>query len=128
MYVEDWMRQKEVTGLTVIIDMASIGDDGRGDTRGCKLAELATDHSIPAPPEMVQAAEEETMFESLLRGAVTPEEHMLLCLIDGLVDEAWRFKTGKALRGELRRLFTGKGYSERRFYAAFHGIEKKVCL
>lgn len=128
MYSEQWMRQKEVTGLTVIIDMAAMGDKGYADPRGCELGMKAVDHSIPTPPETLEMAEEETMLERLLREAVTPEEHTLLEMIDGLVDEAWRFNTGMALRGELRRLFTGRGFSERRFYAAFHSIEKRVCL
>jgi len=85
------------------------------------------DKGLP-PPQVLEVAEAGSAIERLLREAVTPEEHTLLCLIDAMVDEAWKFDTGKALRGELRRLFTGcgRGYSERRFYAAFHGIEKRM--
>ena len=80
------------------------------------------------PPVVLQKKEEPTVFEALLRKAVTPEEHLLVCCIEELLDEAWRFATDKDLRGELRRMFTacGRGYSERRFYAAFHGIEKRI--
>ena len=66
------------------------------------------------------------MLERLLREAVTPEEHVLLLLIDELVDEGWRLPTGKALRGELRRMFLSQGYSTRRFYVAFHNIEERI--
>jgi hypothetical protein len=128
MYAETYARQKEVTGLTVIIDMASMGNLEGEDARGTNLDALAVDHMFPTPPDAAQAKEEESLFERLLREAVTPEEHTLLGLIDDLVDEAWRFDTGKALRGELRRTFTARGLSERRFYAAFHGIEKRMCL
>ena len=85
------------------------------------------DKGLP-PPQVLEVAEAGSAIERLLREAVTPEEHTLLCLIDAMVDEAWKFDTGKALRGEMRRLFTGcgRGYSERRFYAAFHSIEKRM--
>ena len=84
-----------------------------------------TPDTRPQPPLTVQIAEEGTMLERLLREAVTPEEHVLLTLIDELVDEAWRLPTGKALRGELRRTFLSQGYSKRHFYVAFHNIEKR---
>jgi len=84
-----------------------------------------TPDTRPQPPLAVQIAEEGTMLERLLREAVTPEEHVLLLLIDELVDEAWRLPTGKALLGELRRTFLSQGYSTRRFYVAFHNIEKR---
>lgn len=65
---------------------------------------------------------------------VHEDERELLCLIDALVDEAWRLPVGKdrgrltakTLRGELRRAFTSHGRSERRFYTAFYDIEKRV--
>ena len=84
-----------------------------------------TPDTRPQPPLTVQIAEEGTMLERLLREAVTPEEHVLLTLIDELVDEAWRLPTGRAMRGELRRTFLSQGYSTRRFYVAFHNIEKR---
>ena len=85
-----------------------------------------TPDTRPQPPVALQMAEEGTLLERLLREAVTPEEPVLLLLIDELVDEAWRLPTGKALRGELRKSFTSQGYSERRFYMTFHNIEKRV--
>ena len=85
-----------------------------------------TPDTRPQPPVALQIAEEGTLLERLLREAVTPEEHVLLLLIDELVDEAWRLPTGKALRGELKKSFTSQGYSERRYYLTFHNIEKRV--
>lgn len=82
----------------------------------------------PTPPEQVATMEEVGVFERLLREAVTPEEHLLILLIEELLDEAWRFNTGKGLRGELRRMFKGCGLSDRRFYTAFHSVEKKVHI
>lgn len=108
MYSQKYRRNHEITGMTVTLK--SVPDKG------------------PTPPESVELAEEGSLLERLLREAVTPEEHTLLCLLDELADEMWRLKTGKALRSELRRLFMGQGFSKRRFYAAFHRIEKRVCL
>ena len=108
MYASKYVSNKEVTGLYHIIENARYA-------------------GLP-PPVLIEQAEEETILETLLRESVTAEEHTLLCLIDALVDEAWRFKSGKALRGELRRMFREMGLSNRRFYAAFHGIEKRMCL
>lgn len=93
-----------------------------------------TPDTRPQPPVALQIAEEGTLLEQLLREAVTPEERELLCLIDDLIDEAWRLPTGKergrltakTLRGELKKTFTSQGYSERRYYLTFHNIEKRV--
>lgn len=124
MYAEHYREQKEVLFLTPMLDIAG-ADDG-----GYRIlpVRLAVDGKVAPPPEVLEKAERGTILERLLREAVTPEEHTLLCLIDELMDEAWKFDTGKALRGELRRLFKAMGFSERRFYAAFHSIEKRVCL
>ena len=84
-----------------------------------------TPDTRPQPPLALQIAEEGNLLEQLLREAVTPEERELLCLIDDLIDEAWRLPTGKALRGELRRTFLSQGYSKRHFYVAFYNIEKR---
>lgn len=106
MYSEKYRRLHEHTGMDFTIKNTP-------DTR-------------PQPPVALQMAEEGTLLERLLREAVTEDERELLYLIDALVDEAWRLSTGKALRGELRRAFTSQGRSERRFYTAFYGIEKRV--
>ena len=106
MYSEKYRRLHEHTGMDFTIKNTP-------DTR-------------PQPPVALQMAEEGTLLERLLREAVTPEEHVLLLLIDELVDEAWRLPTGKALRGGLKKSFTSQGYSERRFYMTFHNIEKRV--
>ena len=106
MYPEKYRRLHEHTGMDFTIKNTP-------DTR-------------PQPPVALQLAEEGTLLEQLLREAVTPEERELLCLIDDLIDEAWRLPTGKALRGELRKAFTSQGYSKRRFYMTFHNIEKRV--
>lgn len=132
MYAATYVRQKEVTILDPMLD-AETDKPGHSACSAYKVSErrftvLHTEGAAPTPPEALQRKEAGSMFESLLREAVTPEEHTLLCLIDELVDNAWKFDTGKALRGELRRGFTAMGFSERRFYAAFHGIEKRVCL
>lgn len=122
MYSETYVRYKEVTILDPMLDAET--------TRvpSPRFTVLHSEGAAPTPPEALQRKETATMFERLLRDAVTPEEHALIVLLDDLVDEAWRFETGKGLRGELRRMFTAMGFSERRFYAAFHGIEKRVCL
>jgi len=106
MYSDTYLGRKEFTGMTITINNASAPH--------------------PTPPEIVQKMEEGTAIDKLMRGAVTPEEHTLLLLIDEMVDEAWRFPTGKALRGELRKMFTACGFSERRFYAAFRSIETRL--
>ena len=85
-----------------------------------------TPDTRPQPPVALQMAEEGTLLERLLREAVTPEEHVLLTLIDALLDEPRPLPTGKALRGELKKSFTSQGYSERRYYLTFHNIEKRV--
>ena len=95
----------------------------------------------PTPREALQRKEEGTLLDRLLKEAVTPEEHLLLNLIDVLVDDLWVYQAPcekahdpkrargvmrSGLRARLRQMFTGLGYSERRFYAAFHGIEKRM--
>lgn len=114
MYSEKYRRLHEFTGMDFTIKNTP-------DTR-------------PQPPVALQMAEEGTLLERLLREAVTPEERVLLCLIDDLIDEAWRLPVGKergrltakTLRGELKRMFLSKGYSKRRFYIAFHNIEQRI--
>ena len=106
MYASKYVSTKEVTGLYHIIENFRY-------------------QGLPAP-ELREIAEEATPFERLLSEAVTPEEHLLMVLLDKLLDDAWKFGTGKALRGELRKMFKGCGYSDRRFYAAFHSVEKRV--
>ena len=92
-----------------------------------------TPDTRPQPPVALQIAEEGTLLEQLLREAVAPEERELLCMIDDLIDEAWRLPVGKrgrltakTLRGELKRMFLSQGYSTRRFYVAFHNIEERI--
>lgn len=104
MYTECYIRRMETTGWGTL--------ERAPDTR-------------PTPPEQVATMEEDSVFERLLREAVTPEEHLLILLIEELLDEAWRLNTGKGLRGELRRMFKGRGLSDRRFYTAFHSVEKR---
>jgi len=106
MYSEKYRRNHEFTNMSITINTVPSAE--------------------PSPPELVAQFEEGTVLEQLLRGALTEDERELLCLIDALVDEAWRLSTGKALRGELRRAFTSHGRSERRFYTAFYGIKKRV--
>lgn len=105
MYTDNYRDRTEITGMQVTIDTAR--DGGR------------------TPADALLLAEEPTVFERLLDAAVTTDERRLLRLIDALLDEAWRFETGKALRGELRRLWTLRGLSGRRFYAAFHGLAER---
>ena len=105
MYTDTYRGRKESTGMEIEIDAAA-------DTR-CQ------------PPEVLELGEEPTAFESLLNAATTADERKLIRLIDTVLDEAWRFDTGKALRGELRRLWTLRGLSTRRFYAAFHGLAER---
>ena len=120
MYSESYMRQMEVTGLTAILE----------EGYSMRLSESVIDHSIPTPPEALEMREEGSAFDAVMRQQMSGDERALMRIVSGLLDDSWRFDTGKALRAELRRLFTGKGRSERRFYAAFHGLEKKVaaCL
>lgn len=134
MYAESYMRQMEQTGLTAIIDAAQGIDsrfrngclaNGEGSSKDRTL-ELAHDNSVPSPPEALERAEEPTAFASLLGQALTPDERALLNLVERVADEEWRLETGKALRGELRRMFTGPGRSERRFYLAFHGLQERI--
>lgn len=129
MYAANYTRQKEISVMTPVL--ASL-EGYETDNPGAKVAglrALATDKKIPAPPEQLEREEEGDFFERLMREAVTPEEHVLVLLIEELMDRAWAFQTGKALRGELRRMFTEQGMSDRRFYAAFHSIEKRrMCV
>ena len=135
MYAESYVRQMEQTGLTAIIEAASRYDMGLRNEHlspycevscGGRTLELAVDHGVPSPPEALERAEEGTAFDAILRQAMSADERALMRLVSGLLDDAWRFGTGKALRGELRRLFTAGGRSAHRFYAAFHGIERRV--
>lgn len=136
MYSETYMRQMEQTGLTAIIEAAARYGDGLQNERlsacrkpSCKgrTLELAADHSVPLPPEALERAEEGTAFDAILRQATSADERVLMRLIGGLLDDVWRFGTGKELRGELRRRFVSNGCSTRRFYTAFHGIERLVA-
>lgn len=114
MYSEKYRRNHEFTNMSITINTVPSAE--------------------PSPPERVAQFEEGTVLEQLLRGAVTEDERELLCLIDALVDEAWRLPVGKdrgrltakTLRGELRRAFTSHGRSKRRYYTAFYDIEKRV--
>lgn len=137
MYAESYVRQMEQTGLTAIIyeagtDMndAPIAHSSRsrmsagGISR--RICELAVDRTTPSPPEALERAEDGTAFDAVLRQAMSADERVLMRHVSALLDDAWRLGTGKALRGELRRLFTSGGRSDRRFYAAFHGIERRV--
>ena len=81
--------------------------------------------TAPTPPRQLELAETDTAFEALLKGAITNDERALIKLIDTLFDSAWNFGTGKALRGELRRLWTKNGRSVPRFYAAFHALKER---
>lgn len=137
MYAESYVRQMEQTGLTAIIDEAGtdmndtpIAHSSRsrvpagGISR--RICELAVDRAALSPPEAMERDEDGTAFDAVLRQAMSADERVLMRLVSVLLDDAWRFGTGKALRGELRRLFTSGGRSDRRFYAAFHGIERRV--
>ena len=129
MYTENYMRQKEVKAVTPILDSIEGYESDSPGAGAAKLRSLAIDKKILAPPDQLEREEEGEFFERLLREAVTPEEHVLVGLIEELLDRAWEFQTGKALRGELRRMFTEQGMSDRRFYAAFHSIEKRrMCV
>lgn len=76
----------------------------------------------PSPPQILEASEAPSAFENLLASAVTPDERRWAELADALLDEAWRFGTGKALRGELRRLWLAEGRSKHSYYKAFCAI------
>lgn len=134
MYNEDYMRHKEITVLEEMLAVAtgyasvSAGRPTSGLPGGVYYSvakELSADKNIPQPPEVLELGEEPTAFESLLNAATTADERKLMRLIDTVLDEAWRFDTGKALRGELRRLWLLRGLSARRFYAAFHGLAER---
>lgn len=136
MYTDSYMNQREFPVLTEILVAANVesGHDSSVDraTSGLPggvffncVEELGEDKSALCPPDALTLAEEPTVFERLLDAAVTTDERRLLRLIDALLDEAWRFETGKALRGELRRLWLLRGLSGRRFYAAFHGLAER---
>lgn len=135
MYSEKYMRDMEVTGLTAIIEAAGMDTkESNIELRNCRgplegsaeLMGLAADRRAPSPAEIIEREEEGTAFDTILRQSMSADERALMRLVSGLIDDAWRFGTGMALRGELRRLFTMKGRSARRFYAAFHGIERRV--
>lgn len=134
MYSESYMTQMEKTGLTAIIEVANTNERLASGLKGLPIGagrttrvfELAEDHTVPSPPEALEREEEGTVFDSILRQAMSDDERVVLRLIEELLDNAWQFGTGKALRAELRCLFTSDGRSERRFYTAFHGIERRV--
>ena len=78
------------------------------------------------PPEMLEAREEPTAFERLLNSAMTEDERRMVNLIDLLFDSSWKFgKNGKAMRGELRRMWMSRGLSTPRFYRAFHALTER---
>jgi hypothetical protein len=104
MYAHSYVGRYEVTGLWAVIENARY-------------------QGLP-PPALTETAEEETTMEALLREAVTSEEHLMLQMIDKLVDESWRFDTGKGLRGELRKMFLACGLSKRAYYRAFHALKE----
>ncbi len=108
MYNETYRGEKEITGMHLTIDNAS---DGR-----------------LTPPETVEAVETPTAFESMLAAATTADERAMLKLIDKLLDESWRFSTGKALRSELRRMWSAGGRSTPRYYTAFHALAERRVM
>ena len=113
MYSETYINQMEITSMSHMISIAR----DKGHT----------------PREALERKEEGTLLDRLLREAVTPEEHALMGLIDGLIDELLDTDTrqresGRTMRTRLRKAFTAMGFSERCFYAAFHGIEKRIVL
>lgn len=81
------------------------------------------DHTYD-PVAVIERAEENIM-RKILVGACSKDERGLISALGGLLDESWHLPTGKALRGELRAMFTKRGRSERRFYAAFHALERR---
>ena len=107
MYHEKYRKSMEITGTT---------------------AELVYPDSRPTPPDALEAAETPSAFEALLEGAMSKDERRMAKLIDALMDEAWRFDTGKALRGELRRMWNACGMSTPRFYTAFHALKARRAV
>lgn len=106
MYSMSYMKRMEITGMQFAIENLEA--------------------AITTPPEQLEILEEGTFFENLLKEAVTPEEQLLLKLVDSLVDKAQEFTTRKGLRGELRKMFTSRGFSKEKYYMAFHAIESRI--
>lgn len=105
MYNQSYQDSKEITGMHI-----TLGN--------------AVDYR-PRPPEMLEMKEEPTGIEGLMAAAMSEDERRLVAVIDRLADEAWRFPTGKALRGELRRMWKEVGRTEWGFYQAFHALKDR---
>ena len=108
MYNEQYVMQKEKTTMWDTID-------------------TAVDQRM-TPPEELEAAEIPTAFETLLASAVSDDELRMLKLIDRLLDSSWKFGNGKALRGELRRMWQVDGRSRPRFYKTFYALAERRAL
>ena len=105
MYVQAYRDLKEITGMHITLDNTV-------DRR-------------PRPPEALEMQETPAGIEGLMIGALSDDERNLVVVIDRLADEAWRFPTGKALRGEMRRMWKEAGRTEWGFYQAFHALKDR---
>lgn len=105
MYVQAYRDWKEITGMHITLDNAA-------DRR-------------PRPPEVLEMKEERAGIEGLMAVALSEDERRLVAVIDRLADEAWRFPTGKALRGEMLRMWKEAGRTEWGFYQAFHALKDR---
>ena len=126
MYAESTMKRRETLGMTEILHNAEKVTVENISLRP-ELA-LAVDHSVPSPAEALEIAETPTAFEAMLGAAVTADERRMVKMLDKLMDTAWRFDTGKSLRGELRRMWNARGMSTPRFYTAFHALKQRRAI
>ena len=123
MYSASWIKWMEVVGpLTASIMQTN--HDTEDTARRC-VRGLAVDHTMPTPPEVLEASEAGSRLTALLQTAVTPDERRLIRMLDTLIDQMWMHSTGKGLRGELRKMWKQCGMSEWRFYAAFNAIKQR---
>ncbi len=96
---------------------------------------MTPDHR-PTPPDALQSAEEGTELERVMRLATTPDERLLLNLVEEMLDAVWRYEATvygrgtsvpRAMRGDLRRVFIKRGRNSHDFYAAFHAVKGKLA-
>ena len=108
MYSERWLQSQEITGMEITITNAK-------DDRA-------------TPPETLMAQEAINPLTALLNQAATEDERRFVELAEVLLDSAWQFPTGKALRGELRRLWKNEDRTEWGFYKAFHTLAARRTM
>lgn len=104
MYTRDYRNRNEIRGMYVTLSRAVSQE--------------------PTPPQVLEAKETPGPLARLIIGSTTKDERVLLSFVAKLCDQPDSMaRSGKALRGELRRLWLWHCGSRRRFYAAFYAVQ-----